>query len=331
MMKHHSAACMLATAVLIAVSAAVMPAASPPRSNSTPNQAHDPEIAKRGLDLMMNGELDASIEVFRKIQKDDPDSPLGYLLEADADWWKIYLTEGNLVDPDVFESVSETITPYDADFNRLQALALQKAESRLHAPQDQAQSCLYEGLAYALRARLEALRDRALATARDGKKMRSLMLNAVKLDPHLSDAYLGIGLYNYFVDTLPGYVKVLRFLILLPGGSREVGLEQLQEAAQKGELTRNEAKFHLAKDYSRPIEHQYAKSLALFQELAADYPRHPLWKLLVGSLEIRLGRPQRGEALYQEVIRETAEMKSDVGQSIHQQAQKALERRHPAL
>lgn len=61
------------------------------------------KVAQQGLDLLMDGDIDAAIKVFHAIRADHPESPLGDLLEADAIWWKIYLTTGNLVDPDVFE------------------------------------------------------------------------------------------------------------------------------------------------------------------------------------------------------------------------------------
>lgn len=277
---------------------------------------------------MMDGDFDGAIETFRQIQKADAQSPLGYVLEADADWWRIYLTQGNLIDPDVFESLSEAATPYDSDFERLDNLAIGKAETRINAREDTARSYLYEGLAYALQARLDALRDHALATARSGKKMRNFSLQAITLDPTLYDADLGIGIYNYFEDTLPGYVKLLRFLIRLPKGDRELGLRQLQEAAEKGELTRGEAQFHLAKNLSRRLEHQYAPSLELFEQMTKEYPHNPLWQLLVGSLKIRLGQTQQGEDVYREVIKSSAGM-PPVWQQLHEQAEDALARRHP--
>ena len=285
------------------------------------------ETAGHGMQLLMDGDFDKAIEVFRQIAQAEPGSPLGYVLEADSNWWRIYLTEGNLIDPDVFEAVSEAVTPYDADFQRLNNLAIQKAEAQIHSHKDEARAHLYEGFAYALAARLEALRDHALATARAGKKMRNLSLTALKLDPTLYDADLGAGIYNYFEATLPTYVKMLRFLILLPGGDRELGLQQLQTAADKGVITKGEAQFHLAKNLSRASERQYAKSLEIFQTMAREYPDNPLWKLLVGSLEIRMGQAQEGEALYREVIKTTENPKSEVWKSLHQQAQKALERR----
>jgi len=285
------------------------------------------EIAVRGMNKLMDGDFDHAMEIFRRIQKSDPESPLGYLLEADANWWKIYLTEANLIDPDVFEALSEAATPYDGDFRRLDELAIHKAETRIHAHQDEARSYFYEGLAYGLRARLEALRDHALATARTGKRLRSFSLAALKLDPNLNDAYFGVGLYNYFVDTLPTYVKMLRFLVLLPGGDRLVGLRQIQETMEKGQLVTSEAKFHLAKNYSRSIDQQFARSLELFRQMEQQYPHNPLWKLLAGSVELRMGNVKEGETLYRQVIDETAHPQPEIWKPLHQQAERALARR----
>ena len=284
-------------------------------------------IAVQGMNKLMDGDFDSALGVFRQIQKSDPESPLGYLLEADANWWKIYLTEANLIDPDVFEALSEAPTPYDADFKRLDELAIHKAETHIQAHQDEARNYFYEGLAYGVRARLEALRDHALATARAGKKLRSLSLAALKLDPNLEDAWFGVGLYNYFVDTLPTYVKMLRFLILLPGGDRNAGLRQIQQAMEKGRLVNSEARFHLAKDYSRPITRQYARSLELFGQMEQEYPHNPLWKLLVGSLELRMGQVKEGETLYQQVVDDTAHRQPELWKPLHQQAERALAKR----
>jgi tetratricopeptide (TPR) repeat protein len=284
--------------------------------------------AREGMRRLMNGDIDGALHRFQELQEEDPSSPLGYLFEADAYWWKIYLTTGNLIDPDVFDVVSKSTSPYDPIFESQVQQAISRADARVRARQDKARSLLEEGMAYGLLARFYGLRDNDLPTARAGKKMRSLLLQALKLDPNLTDAYLGIGIYNYFVDTLPTIIKLLKFLILLPGGDRELGLQQLETAARKGDLTRGEAMFYLAKDFSRTNERQYSKSLALFQELAAEYPDHQLWKLVEGSLLIRLGRTQEGVALYREVEANTSALSTEAGKSIHAQVEKALARMH---
>lgn len=298
-------------------------------SFAVPPAADNPQLslARRGIDQMMDGDFDRAVEVFRQIEKADPESPLGYLLEADANWWRIYLVGGNLIDPDVFEAISEATTPYDPDFRRLNDLAIQRAEARIRAHQNEARNNFYEGLAYALQARLDALRDHVLATARSGKKVRNLSMTALKLDPNLRDAYFGLGVYNYFVDTLPGYVKMLRFLILLPGGNRELGLKQIQDAMDAGEIVNSEARFHLAKNFSRTNERQFSKSLELFRQMEQQYPHNPLWRLLVGSLEIRMGQTEQGEALYRQIVDETTNPKSEIWKPLHEQTERALARR----
>ena len=301
------------------------------RASASP-AATDAELRQRGVQgihLLMDGNVEGSIEIFKTIQRDDPQSPLGYLLEANAVWWRIYYSTANLIDPDVFASATLPTTPYDAHFEDLLNTTIAKAESRRRSGQDVARNHLYAGMAYALRARMAGLRDKDLPTARAGKKMRSLLLKALQGDPGLIDAYLGVGIYNYYVDTLSAIVKILSFFIGLPGGSRAEGLEQLQRAAQQGELARAEAKFYLAKNYSRNNERQYARSMELFQELAREFPNNPLWPTLVGSLRFRLNEREQGEAIYREIFKDTAGKNFEVHKALHAQTRTALERLHP--
>lgn len=287
------------------------------------------KAAQQGLNLLMNAEVSAAMEVFEKTQTDDPRSPLGSLLEADATWWKIYLTTGNLIDPDVFNVASGSKSPYDKRFGDLVNQTIQKAQLNIRQKRDVARNYLYAGMAYALRARFTGMRGQNLAAARAGKAMRSLLITALEHDPYLRDAYLGLGIYDYFVDTLPAIVKLLRWIIGLPGGSREQGLKMMNYAAKYGELTSGEAQFYLAKDYSRTSEQQYAKSLQFFQDLEREYPRNALWKLMIGSLKIRAGDANDGEALYRQVLQTTRGKKSRIQQAFHNAAQQALARRHP--
>jgi len=282
--------------------------------------------ARQGLDALMNGDPDEAIKTFHAIETQFPDSPLGFLLDADATWWKIYLTTARLVDPDVFDVLISDTSPYDSHFHDLIDVAIRKARKKIRDHEDVARNELFEGLAYALRARFYGLRDSDFSTARAGKKMRTLLLSAKEADPSLVDADAGLGLYNYFIDTLPTIIKMLKFLIGLPPGNRELGLKQQQSAAENGEWVRAEAKFYLAKDYSRPSEREYAKSLELFQQLAREYPRNLLWKLLVGTLHVRLGHAQIGETAYREVLEESAREAGEVPQALHRAAQEALNR-----
>jgi tetratricopeptide (TPR) repeat protein len=292
-------------------------------------EQHAETLAHQGVHQMMDGDLRGAITTFRQIEKEDPSSPLGYLLEADATWWKIYYSTANLIDPDVFDVVSSDTTPYDGEFENLVRTTTDKAQERIREKQDIARSYLYEGMAYALEGRLAGLRAKDLATARAGKKMHSLLLTAITLDPHLTDAYAGLGLYNYFVATLPAIVRVLRFFIGLPGGNREEGIQQLYNAAEHGTLVRAEAKFYLAKDFTRKGEMQFSKSLELFQQLAQEFPDNPFWKLMVASVYMRLGQRKVGETMYRQVLAQTAAGDSILSKAVHRQVAEALDRLHP--
>ena len=314
---------------ILCASLCLAPSANAAHARAQAGPAEEIRLGMRGLDMLLDGDLDSASEVFRQIQRADPQSPLGYLLEADALWWRIYYSTANLIDPDVFAATDLPTTPYDAHFEDLVSLTISKAEARIHANQDVARNYLYAGMAYALRARLAGLRDRDLPTARAGKKMRSFLLLALRSDPQLTDAYLGIGIYNYFVDTLSAIVKILAWFIRLPGGSREEGLRQLRLAAEKGELARGEAMFYLAKDFSRGNERQYERSMQLFREMARQYPHNPLWPMLIGSLHFRIDQREQGEKIYREVLERTAGKNSEVDQALHGAAHQALQRLHP--
>jgi tetratricopeptide (TPR) repeat protein len=317
---------LLATSILVATLSTVSSASA---GTDRPNEEESRHYASRGVSMMMDGDLNGAVVVAQQIQQKDPDSPLGYILEANVTWWRIYYASANLIDPDVFDVANMEATPYDSHFEDLNRVAIHKAEARIRAHDDMARNLLYEGFAYALRARLDGLHDRDLPTARSGKKMRSLLLQALEIDPTLTDAYLGLGIYNYFVDTLSSIVKFLSMFIGLPSGSRTEGLKQLELCAQKGELASPEAKFYLGKDFSRNSEKQYERSIRLFGELRDQFPHNPLWPMLIASLHFRMGDPKKGEEIYREVYQSTAGNKSEVENAVHKAATQALARLHP--
>lgn len=316
---------------LLVVLVPLLAAVSAARAAALPQtpETEQIQVAQHGLDLLMNGDIEDAITVFKKIESDDPGSALGYLMEANAVWWEIYFTTGDLINPDVFVVPSGTTSPYDAQFDKLVDTAIGKARANRHAKRDMARNYLYEGMAFGLRGRLASMRQSNLAAARAAKQMRSLLITALHVDRNLRDAYAGLGLYDYFVDTLPAIVKLLRWMIGLPGGSRSRGLQEIEYAAKYGELTRGEALYYLAKDYARTSEKQYAKSLEFFQRLRTLYRGNGLWTLMVGSLEIRTGHAGEGEALYREVLDQARGKQTVTGKALYKATQKALKLRHP--
>src|SRR5258708_12259594 len=79
----------------------------------------------------------------------------------------------------------------------------------------------YAGMAEASLARLYALRGENRNAARSGVRAREHLLRAKTLDPDLADADFGLGLYNYYVDTLSAIPLFLRFFFAIPAGSKQ--------------------------------------------------------------------------------------------------------------
>lgn len=245
-----------------------------------------PTEATEGLRLLYSGETEAAIALFRELQREQPEHPLGYLLEANAEWWKLYCVacdiKWNMIDGWRKPKRDEC-----TDFLRLTEKSIELAEQQLERSETAAMR-LYAGMGHALEARLHAMREERRATARAGVRARKHLLRAAELDPHLADAFAGIGLYNYYVDTLSWAVKVLRFFMGIPGGDKEDGVRQLEVAMNAGVLTPVEARFYLAKNL-RNHEQKYQRAIELLTPLVEQYPRNALFHLLLGDMHAKLG------------------------------------------
>jgi Tetratricopeptide repeat len=246
-----------------------------------------PDQAKQGLDLLYAGRTAEAVAEFRQVQAADPGSPLGYILEAEARWWQIYC-EACEIKWNTIDAWERPLIAADDEYLRLAEKAGSIAESRI-AQADSAEMQLYAGIGWAQRARLLGLRGERRATARAGVNARTHLLRCLQLDPGMVDAYAGLGLYNYYVDTLSPIARLLRFFMGIPGGSKAEGVQQLQIAMQEGTLTRVDARFYLAKNL-RMYDREYARSIEVLSPLMEEFPRNPIFQLLNGEILAKLGR-----------------------------------------
>jgi tetratricopeptide (TPR) repeat protein len=139
-----------------------------------------------------------------------------------------------------------------------------------------AEAWFYLAAAYAPRVQWRILRGARLGAARDGKRIKDALERSLALDPMLNDAYFGIGLYHYYADVGSAGTRVLRWLLLLPGGNRVQGLKEMLEARDRGELLRGEADFQLHIIYLW-YEKKTSEAIALLERLDARYPHNPLF------------------------------------------------------
>ena len=258
-----------------------------------------PPEARRAMADIYSGNPEAAVPLARSIQQSEPDQPLGYLLEAEADWWNIYCAACQIKWGMVDDFAHGKRASHEAYLELAdQVIALAQAQL---AKSDRAEMHVYAGLGYALKARVYDERDEHRNVARAGVAARAEFLAALKLDPDMPDATAGLGFYNYYVDTLSPIVKVLRFFMGIPGGNKQEGIHQMQVGMDRGAFLFVDARFYLAKNF-RQYDQRYQDALAIAEPLVARYPHNPIFLLLVGNLNAELGRNDTASQYFHDVL-----------------------------
>jgi tetratricopeptide (TPR) repeat protein len=247
------------------------------------------------LDKIYSFDLDGAVEAAKRMEEQLPNHPLGYLLEAEALWWRIWCASADFK-YGMSDARRRPKLKEDQHYIELSARALSLAGTHIKQSES-AEMQFYAGMAEASLARLYGLRAENRNAARSGVRGREHLLRAKALDPDLADADLGLGLYNYYVDTLSSLAKILRFFMGIPGGAKQDGVRLLQHAISDGVLTSNIARFYLALNLHR-YDQQYEKALSILGPLVEKYPANPLFQLARGDLYAKLGRKEQALACY---------------------------------
>lgn len=179
-----------------------------------------------------------------------------------AMWWRIQIDPENRAD--------------DRRFSERAAAAIAAADGWTKREPQRAEAWFYLAAAYAPLAQWQILRGERVAAARGGNRIRVALERTLAIDPTLSDAHFGIGLYYYYADVAPTGAKFVRWLLFLPGGDRAKGLSEMSRARDGGELLRGEADYQLHRIYVW-YEHRPQEAIALLRSLDERYPGNPLF------------------------------------------------------
>jgi hypothetical protein len=229
-------------------------------SARVPTFTEAPRIAAV-YDLILDARFD---QVAERLKDTCPPVPMAvcHSLAAASLWWQI------LTNPDS--------TTLDSAFNRATDDAIASAEEWTRREPQRGEAWFYLGAAHGPRVNWRALRGQRIAAARDANTIRDALERALQRDPALDDAYFGIGLYHYYADVVPAYAKLLRWLMLLPGGDRVKGLAEMVRGRDRAQILRGEADFQLHQVYLW-YEHRPDDAIALLEALDARYPYNPVF------------------------------------------------------
>jgi tetratricopeptide (TPR) repeat protein len=177
-------------------------------------------------------------------------------------WWRIQLDPTNRI--------------HDRQLNDRTDASIKAADAWTKREPKNAEAWFYLASSYGPLVQWQVLRGERLSAARNGNRVREALEQALKLDPSLADAQFGIGIYRYYADVAPAPAKLLRWLLLMPGGDRVKGLRAIEATSRSGELMRDEAAFQL---YQIDIwyERKPNEAIALLRSLDERYPTNPLF------------------------------------------------------
>lgn len=240
-----------------------------------------------GLELLHDGDLEAAEAAFRTAVATDPDDPASRYGLALVSWWRTLISDGA---PSALREcevrVEDTLRVARAARSSRPALA-----------------SFYEGRAYGTRALLRSVEREWTDAARDAKRMRSALEEALRADPGLTDAWAGLGMYDAAMSQAPRTVRFLGFFVGLPGGDMDRGLQRLRRAAQAGGPYAPEAALFLsAVQYG--LLNRPGEALETLERLREAHPENGFLPVLEAYLWMDTwGRPAAAHRAVDETLR----------------------------
>src|SRR5262245_30077407 len=248
--------------------------------------AADDAALRDALDLVYDGATDGALARLEAAAAAAPQDPLPVYLQALTLCWKV---EQRADSRDLDE---ELLRRADA------AIAL--ADARLREEPDDTRALLARAGAWGAKGRLHLFRRERRESARSAIRMRADLKALLALEPDNLEALFGLGLYDYYADVLPRLLRVLSFIVGVPGGDRARGLDRI-ERATRARLHDTEAHAQLYEIYAfyekRP-DRAHEQVLALRR----GHPASPLWALKLAEHErARMGLYAESAQVYREV------------------------------
>ncbi len=212
------------------------------------------------LDLlyaMKFGDADAAV---RNAISLEPDHPNGYFGLAAVSMIQ-YIYGEEQADP----ALLATFAKRTGD-----AIAKGSAWVKKH-PQD-AEGFMALGAAYGVSARLLVVRHQWVKAYWHGHRAVAYLQKAARLDPAMDDPWLGLGMYDYYSDAYPRFIRALAKLFL--HGDRVRGIVELKRAARGGIFSQIVSKMILVEIF---LEDQWGlrdptEAMRLSAEVRQCYP-----------------------------------------------------------
>jgi tetratricopeptide (TPR) repeat protein len=237
-------------------------------AESQPNQFHS--YLRQGIDKAFNLEI-ADADVFiKKAVELEPENPTGYAYLAMLHLFS-YEMSFELKDRDLNQ---EAMLYYFRE-------ALAKGEKRIKNNSQDSQAYYAMALAKIAKLQWAIHQKRYFIIAQETSNIWDYLEKAKGETSQNYDTYFLTGLLHYHLNHLSGIIRFLSSAFII-SGKRQKGLQELELAAQKGDLLKELAQAELSSDYLN-FEKQPEKALPYAQELNKRFPNNYNFSFVLGN------------------------------------------------
>jgi len=246
------------------------------------NQIH------RGIELTYNMQYDEADRTFDTVIRQNPNHPAGYFYKAMVNFWRAVTNTDN--------------TGYDDAYSRDLDECMKRADVLLDSNEWDLAGLFYKGAALGMHARIFAIRPKwqdainlLVSDAKDGVKYLNKLEEKI---PANGDIMFGRGLYNFYVEAVKEDNPTLAPVIsVFATGSKRIGLQMLEYAAQRATYSQTEAMYELMKVYYL-YEKDYNKSYNYSRILASKYPNNSAFLHYLAFNQVSLGEHVKYDSTY---------------------------------
>lgn len=216
------------------------------------------------ISLSFNENYKQAINLSEEQIKLNPNTPKYYYYNINAKVLQYYERIVSL-DHDKREEGRERINEELIDYFESVADKFEDAELSLDDK-------FYYGAILGYLARMKGLDGSWWGAFNAGMSARSVMEEIVEQDPEFYDAYLLLGMTEYYADRLSGFVGFIAGALGF-SGDRSKGLEYLHLAYEKGDRVFGQTALTLIEIY-RSLEDNETKALRYYEEFLTRYPNN---------------------------------------------------------
>jgi tetratricopeptide (TPR) repeat protein len=215
-----------------------------------------------GQELIMARDYDTAMVHFQNIEKMYPDSPTG--IYGQMTIWQLRMYENQ-----DFRFRDE----YEAVMDKFERIAVKTMKNN-----PSAWDMFICGAGYGMRG-FFYMRDHSWIRAL-GSAVRAIQIlkRDIWENKDFIDAYLGIGMYNYWRTMMTREIIVLPFF----GDHRREGLDQIQMVIDRGRYANKLARSSMIFVYHK--DKNYPKEKELLEEFLKMYPKNIIYRQLLGNL-----------------------------------------------